>query len=149
MRNPSNVVRDTFWRISPHIGAVYTPRVGWLSRLFSRRYERAQSIAGLETGRVEVSGRVEPLDELVSPLTGQPGVALHYRASTPSATRGAFGELPGHGLRLAMECSQAVDFLLRDESGAALVRVVAGVTSRPSTPIWSIGTGSTCARRHP
>lgn len=105
---------------------MYTAAVGWLSRLFSPRYERAEAIALLRQGRFEIDGRVEPLEELVSPLTGERGVALEYRASTPSATRGAFGELPGHGLRLAVRCSQAVDFVLRDESGAVLVRVARG-----------------------
>jgi len=99
--------------------------VSWLSRLFSRPYRQTAAIAGLSQGPVEIEGRVEALEELVSPLTGERAVAMHYRASTPSAV-GAFGELPGNALRLAVSCSQARDFVLRDESGAALVRVARG-----------------------
>jgi hypothetical protein len=94
-------------------------------RLFSRPYRRSPAIASLTAGRVEIQGRVEALEELVSPLTGERAVAMHYRASTPSAV-GAFGELPGNALRLAVSGSQGRDFVLRDESGAALIRVARG-----------------------
>jgi hypothetical protein len=107
------------------MGGVYTPPVGWLSRLFSRRYALSDAIGALAEGAVEVRGRVEPLDELVSPLTGLRGVFMRYRASTPSAVR-AFGELPGTGLRYAVEAAQGNDFVLRDDSGAALIRLPRG-----------------------
>lgn len=105
--------------------AVYTARVGWLSGLFSRRYVVSDAIGAISDGAVELRGRVEALDELVSPLTGVRGVFVRYRASTPSAVR-AFGELPGTALRYAVEASQGCDFVLRDHSGAALIRLPRG-----------------------
>jgi hypothetical protein len=100
--------------------------MGWLSRLRGPTYVQVGPIADVAAGLVELVGVVESLDEIVSPLTGDRGVALRYEASMPSATRAVFGELPGNILRLRTECSQAVDFLLRDDSGAVLVRVAAG-----------------------
>lgn len=107
--------------------------MGLLSSLLERfqtNYRRADSIATAGQGRVELEGTVEPLEPddgegpppLVCPISGTPAVAVHYRAQAPGLMSRAYGGLTG-GLDVGAEGRQAQDFVLRDASGAALVRI--------------------------
>lgn len=98
----------------------------WLDRLLARRrgYESSR-IAGIEAvdQDVELEGQVEPLSLLWDPITGEPAVALDYDARTPGITQRYFGihERPG-----GIAARQAVDFVLRDSTGGALIEVDRG-----------------------
>jgi hypothetical protein len=98
----------------------------WLTRWFTREPdpERVEVAGVSEIGqRVELRGRVEPLDLLYCPVTHEPAVVVHYRGlpklrienETPFADRGG------------VVVQQTTTFVLRDKSGAALVEMVPGV----------------------
>ncbi|MCB9748709.1 MAG: hypothetical protein H6713_01755 [Myxococcales bacterium] len=95
--------------------------------LFSRRYHALDSIAAATAGRVELVGAIETLEEdeaLLCPLTGEPAVIVRYlgRARGVSAPEGFFGD----GQDIIIRAHQGRDFLIRDETGAAMIQVRAG-----------------------
>ncbi len=74
------------------------------------------------SGWVEVRGTVEAIEPLQCPITGEDAVAIYYRAIAPGATSRAYAGLLGDTLHVSSQARQATDFLLRDRSGAALIR---------------------------
>jgi hypothetical protein len=98
----------------------------WLDRLRPRRsgYESSR-IGAIEAvdQDVELEGQIEPLSLLWDPISGEPAVVLDYEARTPGITQRYFGihERPG-----GIAARQAVDFVLRDATGGALIEVERG-----------------------
>jgi len=102
--------------------------VGWLANLlsrFRRRYKPTPLIAAA-TGWVEIVGTVEALEVLQCPLTGDDAVAVYYRAVVPGATSRSYAGLMGEAFHITSQGRQALDFLLRDDSGTALIRMDRG-----------------------
>jgi hypothetical protein len=84
-------------------------------------------IGEVALGETDIVGVVETFDEEVEdPLTGRHGVALEYHASAPSAVSRAYAGLLGTSADMEVRARQAVDFLISDGSGSALVRVHPG-----------------------
>jgi hypothetical protein len=94
----------------------------WLGRFWPRRYRRVQALRQIQDGKVQVSGRVEPLGTIDDPLTGEPCVAIEYRAWPPSTTIGMDGATTHSGRAFQLEARQAVEFLLADATASILVR---------------------------
>lgn len=98
----------------------------WLDRLLARRggYDHSQisAIAAVDQA-VVLEGQIEALSLLQDPVSGVPAVVLDYAARTPGVTQRYFGIHEGHG---GIAAHQAVDFVLRDASGAALIEVERG-----------------------
>lgn len=94
----------------------------WLGRLWPRRYDRVPHLRQIRTGRVEIAGRVEPLETLDDPLTGETCVAIEYRAWPPSTTVGMDGATVHAGRAFQLDARQAVEFVLVDTTGRVLVR---------------------------
>ncbi|MGB1013070.1 MAG: hypothetical protein ACPG4T_02965 [Nannocystaceae bacterium] len=102
--------------------------MGWISNLlsrFRRRYTPVELIASA-TGWVEIVGTIEALEVLHCPLTGDDAVAIYYRAVAPGATSRSYAGLLGDAFHITSQGRQALDFLLRDDSGAALIRMDRG-----------------------
>ncbi len=98
--------------------------MGWLSQLFSRfrrQYVPTELIASAR-GWVEITGTIEGLELLQCPITGDEAVAVYYRAIVPGAASRAYAGLLGDTLHVSSQAQQATDFILRDASGAALIR---------------------------
>ncbi len=100
--------------------------MGWLSRLWRRRYRAVADLARLGQGRVEVEGRVEPLEVLRDPLDGRACVAIEYRAWPPATTVGMDGATAHNSRAFQIEARQAVDFVLSNGRSRVLVHVDAG-----------------------
>jgi hypothetical protein len=100
--------------------------VSWLDRLLSRegpyQSRRIEAIDCDDT-RVELEGEVEALELLHDPVEGEPAVVLNYRAQRPGVAQRYFGIHEAAG---EIEGYQATNFVLRDESGAALIEVERG-----------------------
>ncbi|MCA9720607.1 MAG: hypothetical protein H6713_34465 [Myxococcales bacterium] len=102
--------------------------MGLLSSLLDRllpSYPRADSIAAAQDGRVELAGTVELLEDdepLQCPLTGAPAVAIFYRGRAPGLAAHAYGG-QGDALDLSISGRESRDFILRDATGSAIVRV--------------------------
>ncbi|KIG15317.1 hypothetical protein DB30_05744 [Enhygromyxa salina] len=98
----------------------------WLDRLLSRDgpyvATRINAIAELGT-RVELCGEVEPLELLHDPIDGEPAVVLNYHAHRPGLAQRYFSIQATEG---AVEAYQGTNFLLRDDSGTALIQVQPG-----------------------
>lgn len=97
----------------------------WLDRLLARwTPPKRQPIAMLERAGevVEIEGRIEALGLLEDPVTGASAVLIHYRARIPGVGQRYFGVLE---TRQVADRVIAVDFMLRDQTGAARI-VVAG-----------------------
>lgn len=101
--------------------------MGLWKRIFGGRAAEPVDIARATPGsRVALEGRVEVITELFSPVDGEPGVALAYSASAPSAVSRAYAGLLGAGVDIRVRARQGVDFLLRGPEFTALVRVEPG-----------------------
>lgn len=98
----------------------------WLDRLLARRggYTscRISAIEAVDQA-VELEGEVEGLSLLRDPIFGEPAVVLEYTARTPGVTQRYFGI---HGTEAGLAVGQAVDFVLRDPTGAARIEVESG-----------------------
>lgn len=95
----------------------------WLDRLLARWSPATHlPIAGLERAGqlVEIEGRIEALGLLEDPISGTPAVLIHYRARIPGVGQRYFGVLE---TRRVADLVLAVDFVLRDETGAARIVV--------------------------
>lgn len=98
----------------------------WLDRLLGRGGAYYPSpISGLEHvgQRVVLEGQVETLSVLHDPILGEPAVVLDYRARKPGVAQRYFGL---QGEESGIRASEAVDFVLRDPTGAALIEVARG-----------------------
>ncbi|PRQ06266.1 hypothetical protein [Enhygromyxa salina] len=96
----------------------------WLLDLFTRDADpepHAISASGEVGALVDISGIVEAIEPLKHPLDGSDAVALNYVAHVRSGT-----ELTEAIEGLLIEGSQGCDFILRDESGAALIELEPG-----------------------
>lgn len=98
----------------------------WLDRLLGRGGSyfgcRISEIATVDQ-RVEIEGQVEALSVLHDPITGEPAVVLDYQARKPGVAQRYFGiDERDRGIA----ATQAVDFVLRDPTGAALIEVARG-----------------------
>jgi hypothetical protein len=80
------------------------------------------SLREIHDGNVRLSGRVEPLSTLDDPLTGEPCVAIEYRAWPPSTTLGMDGATTHAGRAFQLDARQAVEFVLVDDTASVLVR---------------------------
>ena len=99
----------------------------WLERLW-RPYRPVAELGQLEAyeGRVEIEGRVEALEDLRDPLSGELCTVLEYRAWPPATTVGMDGGT-SHGSRAyQVNARQAVDFVLVDGGVRVLVRTDPG-----------------------
>ena len=100
--------------------------MGWLARWRNRHPRRILHLRDVTVGIVQVSGLAEATDVLVDPTTGQPVLAIDYRAWPPSTTVGMDGAT-AHGSRaFQINVHQAVDFTLTDGREQVLVRVPRG-----------------------
>jgi hypothetical protein len=81
-----------------------------------------ESLRHIHDGNVQLSGRVESLGTIDDPLTGDPCVAVEYRAWPPSTTLGMDGATIHSGRAFQLDARQAVEFVLVDETGSVLVR---------------------------
>ena len=98
----------------------------WLGRLWPRRYRRVELLRQIQEGRIQVAGRVEPLETIEDPLTGEPCVAVEYRAWPPATTIGMDGATQHAGRAYQLDARQAVEFMLTDETASILVRPPVG-----------------------
>jgi hypothetical protein len=89
--------------------------MGWLDR-FRRRYRRVDDWDELGDGRVDLRGTVEASELLHEPLSGDPCVAIEYRAWPPTTTIGTGGGPRDTGA-FQIDAGQAVDFELVDARG--------------------------------
>lgn len=96
----------------------------WLQRLWRpyRPVGELGSLAGGGDRRVEIEGRVEPAGHLVDPLSGEPCIALEYRAWPPSTTLGLDGGNAHAGRAYQVNARQAVEFMLVDGGARVLVK---------------------------
>src|SRR5690554_4030822 len=98
----------------------------WLDRLLGRSGGYSDcSISELAVvdQRVAIEGQVEALSVLHDPISGEPAVVLDYRARKPGVAQRYFGiDERDRGIT----ATQAVDFVLRDPTGAALIEVARG-----------------------
>lgn len=94
--------------------------MSWWSRLFARK--RKSAIAEAKLGGIDIVGDVEGLELLPCPLTGESSVLAQYRAYVPGFATRAYG-LGGDSMNLVADTSEAREFILKDHSGRALVRV--------------------------
>ncbi len=98
----------------------------WLDRLLARGGGYTSSrIAAIDAvaQAVVLEGQIEALSVLHDPISSAPAVVLDYAARTPGFTQRYFGIHEGDG-RIAAR--QAVDFVLHDATGAALIEVEHG-----------------------
>jgi hypothetical protein len=98
----------------------------WLDRLLARGggYDRSRiSAIGAVDQHVELEGQIEALSVLWDPISGEPAVVLDYDARTPGLAQRYFGI---HGNDGGIAARQAVDFVLRDATGGALIEVERG-----------------------
>jgi hypothetical protein len=101
--------------------------VAWLERLWGKRYRVVPNLHEIGTGRVEISGIVQAVDLLRNPVSGEPCVAMEYRAWPPSTTVATDGAT-AHGSRAyQIKVRQATSFVLGDDYARVLVQVPAGV----------------------
>lgn len=101
--------------------------MGLWKRIFGGRNPQPVGLAEAKPGTtVALEGRVEAITELISPVDGEPGVAMAYDASAPSAVSRAYAGLLGAGVDIRVRARQAVDFLLRGPEFTALIRVEPG-----------------------
>ncbi len=100
----------------------------WWARLFGQRYAPVEAVAALPSeGLVELEGTAEVLgEELVDPLSGESAVAVHVRARIAGAVARAYGGPAGTSMAYETSCREQVDFVLRDASGGALIRMARG-----------------------
>lgn len=75
---------------------------------------------------VAIVGRVEPLDTLHDPVSGEPAVAIEYLAAPQSSVVGVAGAFVALSRAFQVTCQQATDFLVADGPHRALVRVTHG-----------------------
>lgn len=97
------------------------------ARLFRRR--PSTPIALAKEGPVQLEGRVEVFDPdelLGDPISGDLCVFAHYEAHMPSYAQRLMITGGGGPMNLVAKSAQATEFLLRDESGLALVRPPCG-----------------------
>lgn len=97
----------------------------WLSRLWRPQQPSRTELGALATGaarRVEIEGRVEALAVLRDPLSGDPCVAVEYRAWPPATTIGMDGATAHAGRAYQVNAWQAVDFVLVGDGVRVLVR---------------------------
>lgn len=75
---------------------------------------------------VALAGRVEPLELLYDPVSGEPAVAIEYLAAPPNSVVGVAGALTALARAFQVTCQQATDFVLAEGPHRALVRVAPG-----------------------
>ncbi|MCX4243840.1 hypothetical protein [Paraliomyxa miuraensis] len=95
----------------------------WLQTLW-QPHQRVGELAALVSStarRVEIEGRVEALTSLRNPVSGEPCVALEYRAWPPSTTLGMDGATAHAGRAYQVNARQAVDFVLEEGGVRVLV----------------------------
>lgn len=100
----------------------------WLQRLW-RPYQpvaRLGELAGGSAARVEIEGRVESLESVRDPVSGEACVVLEYRAWPPATTIGMDGATSHNSRAYQVNARQAVDFVLVEEGVRVLVRTDAG-----------------------
>ena len=101
--------------------------MGFWSRLLGR--VEVMPIAELDAGKCVVEGTVEVLDPerlIADPVTGDLCVFAHYEAYMPDYAQRLMIVGGGGPMNLVAKSAQGTDFLLRDGSGLAFVRVNAG-----------------------
>lgn len=99
----------------------------WLARLlklgspeYTRR--RVDELVRVDE-QVEIEGVVEAVELLHDPLSGEPAVVLNYLARRPGVAARYFSIQTNEG---DVEAYQATNFVVRDDSGAALIEVGRG-----------------------
>lgn len=95
--------------------------MGFFDWLAGKRARVVDDLGAIGRGRVQITGRVEALSQLVDPVDGHPCVALEYQASPPSLLGAQGTESPYRAF--SVEARQAVDFVLTDGTHRVLVRV--------------------------
>lgn len=92
----------------------------WLSR--GLRTPQVLPVHALEPGREAwLEGVIDPLELLTDPISGQPAVAVDYRAEVPSALGQIYPGLMGSSASTVHHLIQATDFLLRTPDGSVRV----------------------------
>ena len=92
-------------------------------RFFRRR--RSTPIGLAKEGPVQIEGTVEVFDPdemLGDPISGDLCVFAHYEAHMPSYAQRLMISGGGGPMNLVAKSAQATEFLVRDETGIALVR---------------------------
>lgn len=72
---------------------------------------------------MEIEGIVEALETFACPVHHDPCVVVRYRARVPSFMQRAYSLSSADLMNVVAEASEAVDFLVRDETGRAFARV--------------------------
>jgi hypothetical protein len=99
--------------------------MSWYDRLL-RRVPFVDDWNTLPQGRVALEGVVEVIEALADPISGDPCVAMEYRAWPPSTTLGMDGSSTVGGRAFELQARQAVEFALRKGAERILVRPDAG-----------------------
>lgn len=75
---------------------------------------------------VTLAGRVEPLESLFDPVSGEPAVAIEYLAAPQSSVVGVAGAFVALSRAFQVSCQQATDFIVADGPHRVLVLVARG-----------------------
>ncbi len=98
-----------------------------LRRPAPRRLSGLDALTHARPGElVEVHGRIEAIATIAHPTTGEPCVALEYRAWPQSTTIGIAGASPEGSRAFQLTSRQAADFVLQGAGLRVLVRVEPG-----------------------
>lgn len=101
--------------------------MGWLDRLRGPRYRAVAAVTDLGRGRVAIAGPAHSVDQtLRDPVTGEPCIAIEYRAWPPSTTVGIDGGTSFNARAYEVTASQAVSFVLELGGDEILIRVRTG-----------------------
>lgn len=100
----------------------------WLQRLFQSYQPVAElgALASSDSTRVEIEGRVEALQSLRDPVSGEPCIMLEYRAWPPSTTIGMDGATSHNSRAYQVNARQGADFVLSEGGVQVLVRADPG-----------------------
>jgi hypothetical protein len=114
----------------PRTRARYIPAVTLWQRFLPRRPRAIDRLSDLlATSRdelVTLHGRVEPLDPIFDPVSGEAAVAIDYRAAPQSSVVGVAGALSIVARAFHVSCQQATDFIVTDGPHRVLVCVDRG-----------------------
>lgn len=126
---PGSAVFGSWRRIA--VTERYIARVSLLRRLFGSGYAKLAAVQlgagpGAAGHRVELTGELNLLEPVHSPVDGRAGALLSYAALARSAAGRLHFGVGQSALDLRYEAEQGRDFILRDASGAVLVRVDPG-----------------------
>lgn len=110
--------------------ARYSTRVSLWRRLWPPRPLRLcdlpEILAAERDALVQLTGRVEALEPIFDPVSGEVAVAIEYRAVPQSNVVGVAGALSVLSRAFVFTCQQATDFIVREGGHRVLVRVEPG-----------------------